>query len=320
MKLKSLKLWAVISGSLVGAATIAGFYKHKHKNDSNNELFDFSRRGWRRSLLEARDALSEKNIGMLSAGIAYFGVLAFFPLMASVVAIASIAVQPDKIQEIAISTSQYIPEDINRLLVTQLENATGKPASNVLVATVGIVLSIISVAGATGNMMNALNVMYGIKESRSFIMQKVTSMVLTTGLIVTMIAVVPLLFTGPEFLKWLGLPHLFVDIFSWIRWLLLAALMMFGLALLYHFGPSRDLNTKWQWMSWGAVIATNIWVLGSGLFFIYLQHFANFSNSYSLFAGLIALMIWLNLSSFIVLLGAEINHRLEKRSMRSATK
>lgn len=275
---------------------------------------DLSWHSWRIVLLQTKHAISSKNIGMLSAGIAYFGILAFFPLMAAIVAIAGIALQPQQIQDAAVSASRYIPSDIHKLFVTQLENASGKPASNAIVALFGIGLSVLSVAGAVGNIMNALNVMYAVKETRSFITQKLTSVVLTIAMIVMVIVLIPLLFAGGDFMKWLGLPHVFVDVFQYVRWLLLASLMIMGLAGLYHFGPSRDPQSSWQWVSWGAIVATIVWMIGSALFFVYLQYFANFSNSYSLFAGLIALMTWLNLSSFIILLGAEINHRLERRN------
>lgn len=308
-----------IAAIIVVVAGIFGSYKYAQQKELASSPKDLSWRSWRRSLTEAWTAISDKNIGMLSAGIAYFGVLAFFPLLAAIVAIAGIAVQPDEIQKVAAELTAYVPADIHKLFVTQLENATGNVASNTLVATVGITLSIFGVAGATGNTMTALNIMYEIKEKRSFIETRVTSVVLTIGLIMMMLVVVPLLFAGGDVLRWLGMPELLIDAFGILRWLLLAGLMMVSLAVLYHFGPSRDPRAAWQWVSWGAIIATLMWVIGSGLFFIYLQYFANFSNSYSLFAGLIALMVWLNLSSFIVLLGAEINHRLEQRTYSATT-
>lgn len=307
---------SIIASVVLGVGVLASYRIVREKELASSPT-DLSWRSWRRSLTEAWTAINDKNIGMLSAGIAYFGVLAFFPLLAAIVAIAGIAVQPDQIQKVAADLTQYVPADIHKLFVTQLENATGNVASNTLVATVGITLSVLGVAGATGNTMTALNAMYEIKEKRSFIQTRLTSIVLTIGLIMVMLVIIPLLFAGSDVLRWLGASGTFIDLFGLVRWILLAGVMMVSLAVLYHFGPSRDPRAAWQWVSWGAIIATLMWVIGSGLFFMYLQYFANFSNSYSLFAGLIALMVWLNLSSFIVLLGAEINHRLELRTAKS---
>lgn len=310
------KSWKKISAVIAVGLGVFGIYTYAKDRELASSPKDLSWNSWRLSLIEAWTAINNKNIGMLSAGIAYFGVLAFFPLMAAIVAIAGIAIEPEQVQKVALDISQFVPADIHKLLVTQLENATGNVASNTLVAAVGITLSILGVAGATGNTITAINVMYDTREKRSFIQQRVTSIVLTIGLIAVMIAVVPLLFAGGDLLRWFGVPNIFIDIFNVVRWILLAGIMMASLAVLYHFGPSREPHAPWQWVSWGAIIATIAWVIGSALFFIYLQNVANFSNSYSLFAGLIALMIWLNLSSFIVLLGAEINHRLEQRAIK----
>ena len=295
---------------------VTGTEKKRGAKELASSPDDWSWKSWKRSFMEAKDALNNKNIGMLSAGIAYFGVLAFFPLMAAIVAIAGILVEPSKVQLIALEISQFAPADINELIVTQLENAAGNVTNNAFVAVVGIMLSIFGVSAATGNTMRALDVMYEIEKRRPFVEQRAISLLLTLGLITMMIVIVPLVFAGGDLLRFAGFPSVFVDMFTVLRWILLTVLVMFALAVMYHFGPSRPLNAPWQWISWGAIIATILWVIASALFFVYLQYFANFSNSYSLFAGLIALMIWLNLSSFVVLLGAEINHRLEKRAAR----
>ncbi len=261
--------------------------------------------------------MGRKNVPMLSAGIAYFGVLAFFPMVAAIVALAGMSFSSEQIQSAAGSVSQFVPRDIYSLFVTQLHHATEKPATSAIVAVLGIGLSVLSVAGAIANTMSALNVMYELKETRNFFKQRLVSIVLTLGLLLSIVAIVPLLFTSGEMLRLLGAPQVMTEVFLVVRWLLLAVLMMVGLAVLYRFGPSHEPKEPWQWVSWGAIIATLIWIVGSAAFFVYLQKFANFSDSYSLFAGLIAFMIWLNLSSFIVLLGAEINHRIEQRLLRS---
>lgn len=318
---RKIKQLLVGSGALAGiGAIIFGTHRHiSRTTESASTPTDLSWRAWKRSILEAQKAIGDKNIAIMSAGIAYFGVLAFFPFVASMVALGGLVLEPGSVQEAAKQFREFIPQDVYSLVTTQLENASGNTGNNILIATGGIALAILSVAGATFNIMNALNVMYGIKESRSFVKKRLTSILLTVGMIISMIVVVALLVSGGELMKLLGISGIFADVLSILRWVLLAGLMMSGLAILYHFGPSRDPRVKWQWVSWGAIIATAIWVLGSAGFFIYLQHFANFSNSYSLFAGLIALMIWLNLSSFIMLLGAEINHRLEQRTEKRTT-
>src|SRR5690606_712888 len=100
---------------------------------------------------------------------------------------------------------------------------------------------------------------------------------------------------------------------SWVlygRWILIMLVTILGLAIFYRFGPNRP-QVRWQWVAWGAAVATVIWMLATVLFFAYVQNFANYNQSYSLFAGIIVLMIWMNLSALVVLVGAELNHQLE---------
>lgn len=320
MHISFRKKLAITGAALVSMLGIMGARRQSHTKEIASTPIDLSLASWKKSIIETGKAIGNKNIGILSAGIAYFGILAFFPLVAAMVAIAGTVLPPDSIREAATEVRDVVPGDIYSLVVTQLENASGQTTSNIVIAVVGISIAIFSVSSATTNMMNALNVMYGIKEGRHFVRQRLLGILFTIGLIITMLVVVPLILTGADVLRWLGFPPPVTGTFAVVRWFLLAALTMVGLAVLYHFGPSRPERAKWQWVTWGAIIATLIWIAGSALFFIYLQYFANFSNSYSLFAGLIALMIWLNLSSFVVLLGAEVNHRLEQRTVHRITK
>jgi membrane protein len=276
-------------------------------------LSDFSWKNWKHILDEFMHVMGDKNIGILSAGIAYFGVLAFFPMVVVVVAFASLVVSPEQVAQAGVVAQPIIPSDIHALFVTQLSNAVGNTSGNIVAIMLGLALAIFGMSSATANLMSALNVMYGLKESRHFVRQRFISIVMTLGLMLAALVLVPLILSGNDFLQWLGVPVFVAELFAALRWILLAGLMIVSLAVVYHYGPNHHTRQRWQWLSWGAIIATWLWLIASGVFFMYLQYVADFSNSYSLFAGLIALMIWLNITSFVVLMGAEINYRLERR-------
>jgi membrane protein len=97
------------------------------------------------------------------------------------------------------------------------------------------------------------------------------------------------------------------------RWFIIAALMTVGLAAFFRYAPNRS-NPHWQWVTWGSLIATVVWLLATTIFFVYARYFANYTESYSVFAGILVLMIWLNLTSFALLLGATINYKLENQT------
>ena len=289
------------------------------KKSTATKPSDFSLKNWKTVLLETKNAIKDKNIGILAAGIAYFATLAFFPLMAGLVAIAALMITPLEIHDAVAALQAYLPRDIASLISTQLEAALENREGNIAVAAVAIVLSLFSVSGAVQNMIKATNVVYGVDETRGVVKLRLRSLVFTAASVVLGLFVVVLLLANKVILNGIGVPEIVSSVIVYLRWPLLVALMVGALATFYRYGPNRP-RARWQWVSWGAVIATLLWMLVTVAFFIYSRYFANFSDTYSLFAGIIVLMLWLNLSAFIFLIGGAINYRLESKTVARTTK
>lgn len=275
---------------------------------------DLSWASWKKAILKTKDAFGNKNLGMLAAGIAYGGTLAFFPLVVASVAIASMVISQDQINNVAANISSFLPGDMAGLLNAQLTNAVDHGSANFWVAVVAIAIALFGVSGAMNSLVGSLNVAYRVKETRGFIKVRLLSIGLTVLMVLSLVITLPLIALGGDVLRFIGLPEVLVTIFSVLRWILLAAIMTLGLAIIYRYAPDRP-NARWQWVSWGAVIATLLWLLVTAVFFIYVQNFANFSESYSLFAGIIVLMMWLNFTGLVVLVGAEVNNQLERQTL-----
>ena len=321
MKSTKLSEHRIATYTVVGVITgLLGvlFGIRRFAKSSNVELAsspkDLSWKSWKKALLKTKDAIANKNLSMLASGIAYGGTLAFFPLVIACVAIASIVISPEQMKDVITSIGSFLPSDMAGLLTAQLTSAMNNESSNVIIAVAAIALALFGVSGAMSSLVNGLNVAYQVAETRNIIKVRLTSLVLTCMMIVGLLIVLPLVAIGGDFLKSIGIPELLVGVFSVLRWLLLAVVMILGLAVIYRYAPDRK-NARWQWVSWGAVMATLLWMLVTAVFFIYVQNFANFSESYSLFAGIIVLMMWLNFTGLIVLVGAEVNYQLEKRTL-----
>lgn len=256
-----------------------------------------------------KDAIIDGTSMQLAAGVAYYGTLSFFPLVVALVAITSLVFDASQVVTIADGLTTYLPSDIASLLSTQLENASTHQQSNVLVVIVALAFSVLGVSGAMNSIIKAIIAMNLGKDTRSFIQQQLLSVGLTVGLIAAMAFILPLLFVGPNALIAWNVPDIVIAVFSVVRWLILLAIAIVGLGVVYHFALPD--NRAWQWFGWGSLIATALWLIITAGFFVYLQYFANFSNSYSFFAGIIALMIWLNFSAFTVLVGAYVNRACE---------
>lgn len=295
-----------------------GFMEGYTGKTAANSPLKFRWVDWKRALLATKDAISAKRIGILAAGIAYFATLAFFPLMAATVGIASFIINDDQLHDILTGIEGFLPADIASLISTQLATALQDRASSLFIIIFGILLSLFSISGAITNLLSAANVSYEVKETRTFIRLRLASLAIMASGAVTGILIIGLLLLNEPLLAAIGIPDPVITTVSIIRWPIIALIVTVSLAFFYRYGPNRN-NPKWQWVTWGSVIAAVVWLIGTAAFFVYARYFANFSESYSVFAGIIVLMTWLNLSAFIVLLGAEINYRLEQRTRARTT-
>lgn len=270
----------------------------------------FTAKNFKQAAVYTKDAMFNGTPAQLSAGVAYFGTLSFFPLLAVLVAVGGMTLDDSQVVAIVNGIANYMPKDITSLISTQLQNAAANQQANAIVAVLAVGLAVFGVSGAMASIIKAINTIYNLKDERSFIKQQLLSIGLTILFIVGIALVLPLVFIGAKFLQDIGLPPAVVSLFGVLRWVFLVIIALVGLAVIYHFAPA--LKRKWKWLSWGSIIATIMWIAITAGFFIYLQYFANFSNSYSLFAGIIALMMWINFSALAVLVGAYVNKSFEQ--------
>jgi membrane protein len=103
-----------------------------------------------------------------------------------------------------------------------------------------------------------------------------------------------------------------------LRWPVLLALIIVGLAVLYRFGPSRR-EPRWQWISVGSVVAAIDRLAASALLSWYLAHFANYDAPYGSLGAAIGLMMWMRITSIVILFGAELNYEIEHQTVRDST-
>lgn len=103
-----------------------------------------------------------------------------------------------------------------------------------------------------------------------------------------------------------------------LRFALLLVLIIGSLAVLYRVAPDRD-APQFRWVSPGAGVAAALWIVGSIGFSLYVDFFGNYNKTYGALAGVVVLMLWLFLTSYIVLLGAEINAESERQTVRDTT-
>jgi membrane protein len=164
-----------------------------------------------------------------------------------------------------------------------------------------------------------LNIIYDEDEERGFIKLNLLALGLTLGLMIMMMMALGLIIVVPALLGNLGLGSTIKALVDFLRWPILFVGAMVVLAVLYRYAPSRD-EPRWRWVSWGAAVATVIWIIGSIAFSVYVSKFGSYNETYGSIGAVIILLMWFWLSAFIVLLGAELNAEMEHQTTRDTTK
>ena len=150
-----------------------------------------------------------------------------------------------------------------------------------------------------------MNIAYDEVEARNFVKLKLLSLGLTLGGIVFVIVTFGLVAIVPAIIEALPLGIVGTVLANIATWVLLLAVFAGSLAVLYRVAPDRD--PRFSWVSLGAVIVTVIWAAVSVGFAVCVDNFGSYDKTYGAIAGVIVLMLWLYLTCYLVLLGAEIN-------------
>jgi membrane protein len=183
---------------------------------------------------------------------------------------------------------------------------------------VGLGFALWSANAGVKAIMDALNIVYEETEKRGFIRLNLMSLAFTiAGLFATLTAVAAVVVV-PLLLSWLGLGGLTETILRFARWPALVAGMLFGLSVLYRYGPSRQ-AAQWKWISLGAIFATVAWCVGSLALSYYFANFANYNATYGSLGAAIGTMTWMWMSAIVILVGAEINSEIEHQTARDTT-
>jgi membrane protein len=279
---------------------------------------DVPARGWKDVGLRVKGELKEDQVPLLSAGVAFFLLLALFPALAALVSLYGLFADPAQVSEQVSDLTGTLPEEAQSLITDQLENITSQEQGVGVTLAVSVLAALWAASSGVKHLIGAVNAAYDERETRKFLKLRGLSLVLTVGAVlfatiaIGVIAVLPAL---AEELPFGSLGQTLVQVGSYVG---LAVGFALGLAVLYRYAPDRD-APRWQWVSWGAVIATVVWILGSVAFSVYVSNFASYGETYGSIGAVIVLMLWLVVTAFAIILGAEINSELEAQTAKDST-
>lgn len=275
--------------------------------------------GWKDILKRTYAEMQQDHVSVVAAGVAFYGLLALFPAIGSLLSIAGLVLDPAQVVDQMTEWTATLPAAAADIIRAQGVAVAGGAGSALSLAAIGgLALTFYSTAKGTKTLMEGLNVAYDEQETRGFLRLNLVAIGLTGLMIVALLVAAGLGVALPVVLDLLNFPPFVETLVHIARWIALALIAMAGLSLLYRFGPSRE-DAKWRWITPGAVIAILLWVAATGLFSVYVSNFGSYNETYGTLGGVIILLTWLWLSAFIILFGAELNSEIEHQTRVDTT-
>ncbi len=263
--------------------------------------------------------IKKDHVQIVSAGVGFYFFLALFPTIVAAISVYSLVLETSRIQEQISRLSTILPDQAYGMIINILQPVLEQSKKEIgWGLTVSIAISLWSANRGTNALFEGVNIAYNELDQRNIIKKNLITLIFTLGAVV--LGLISLLFIifFPILIEKVGLPRQIEVILGWSRWVVLGIILILSLSMVYKIAPNRS-NPRFAWVSPGAILGTIFWLAGSLLFSWYVKNFGSYDDLYGSFAAVIILMLWLFLTAFIVLMGAEINSEIEHQTMFDTT-
>jgi membrane protein len=264
----------------------------------------------------ALEELNQRNIGLIAAGVAFWGMLAIFPGLAAIIAVWGFFADPLVIDEMLKVLAEFLPAEAFRLIdrqVMRLATANNSTLGWTTLVSTGAALWW-SRAG-TEALIRGLNAVYR-RSNRVGVRQWLAPIGLTLAIVGVSLVALASVVIMPIVLAFLPPGTWTQTLLSASRWGIAALVMVMGLGIVYRYGPNRDGFRRGPWLTPGVFVALFIWIAASYGFSSYIQNFNRYNEIYGTLGAAVILLLWLYISAYAVLLGGALNAKLERNARR----
>jgi membrane protein len=276
-------------------------------------------RGWKDIALRTYQETQDDRLLALAAGVAFYSLVALFPAIAAGVSFYALFADAGTIGKHLSLVSGIVPAEVLDMLRDEITRIGARSDGKLTFGfLLGLGIALWSANAGMKAIFDALNAIYDEQEKRGLVRLNLISLFFTICAIAAVLLAIGAVIVFPLLLAAFGLSSGDQPIIGYLRWPVLFVLLIVGLAVLYRYGPSRRL-AKWRWINVGSVFAASVWLAVSSLFSWYLGNFANYNATYGALGAVVGLMIWMWLSTIVVLVGAELNSEIEHQTARDST-
>jgi membrane protein len=249
-----------------------------------------------------------------AAQLSYYFLLSLFPLLIFLTSVLGVVIGAESgvRQNLFRYLSHVMPPSAFKLIESTLQEVAAASSGSKI--SIGILAALWAASNGMGAVTEALNVAYGVKESRPWWKQRLTAIGLTMSLSVLIIGALVLVLSGGKIAGILatnfGFASAFTTAWKILQWPIVFAAMLLAFAMIYYFAPDVR-GRKWIWITPGSVLGVVLWLLVSFGFRVYLNYFDSYSKTYGSLGAVIVLMLWLFFTGVAVLIGGELNAEIE---------
>jgi membrane protein len=275
--------------------------------------------GWKDILVRSWREVSASNIFLVAGGVTYAVLLALFPALAALVSIYGLLLDPAQVERQVEAMSHILPQESTQMIGDELHKlVTASHGSLSISAAVALLLALWSASRGMSGLITAFDIAYQEKETRGFFKLNFVAVGLTVLMLTGGTVIIALVGVLPAAIQVVGLGSSAQWLLLVLEWPLLIVVVITGLAILYRYAPNRR-EPRWRWVSPGAIIATILWLVGSVAFTVYVTNFNSYDKTYGSLGGVVVMLTWLYLSSFVTLFGAVINAQAERQTRADST-
>ncbi len=261
------------------------------------------------------------NLALLSAGVAFFAFLAFVPLIAVIVSLYGLIADPGTVAASLDLLNDVVPVEVLTIVREQLlQIVTANTTQQGLGLVIALLFSTYGAMRAATAMMRALNIIYEEHETRGFFRTTWVAVTITLGMagiaIVGLISISLFSYARNFLSGYIGAGALLLV--QAMTWAVAAMLVSVTFAIFFRYAPDRR-AAKWRWLSLGSVASTVLWLCITVGFGFYASNVSGYNATYGSLAAIVIFLMWLFLSAYAVLIGAEINAETERQTFRDST-
>jgi len=268
--------------------------------------------GLKAALANAMRAVQDHHTLQVAAALSYYFILALFPGLIVLSALLSYIPMPGLFNWVLVAMARLLPQETMELVYSVLADVLSGHRRTWL--SVGMLGMLWVTTAAFDALIEALNIAYDVKEQRPIWKTRLLALGLAAicgGLFVVGLGVI---LVGPRFGDWLAsrldVPQAFATLWPVLHWTIAISFTVLAVELLYFLAPC--MKPRFRATLPGAVLTVAAWLALSSLLGVYFRHFSNYSRTYGILGGFIAFMTWFQWTSFVLLVGAEINAELAR--------